>query len=171
MCAPTRERGAYVTTLLEFGERLPAISFAAGEVLLPEGTRTGLLFILVEGEVEILKGDVQIEVVSEPGALFGEISALLDTPHMATVRTLAPSRAVRIEDAVRFLRTNPDLSLEIARLLAHRLTNVVGYLAALKRQFEGHSHLGMVDEVIETLVNQQRRSFTPGSIREPDPAI
>jgi CRP-like cAMP-binding protein len=159
-----------MTTLLGFAERLPIVSIPAGAVLLPEGARTGLLYILVEGSVEILKGDVQIDVVAEPGALFGEISALLDTPHMATVRAMTPSRVVRVEEAAGFLHANPDLALEISRLLAQRLTNVVGYLADLKRQFEGHSHLGMVDEVLDTLVNQQRTPFTPGSNREPDPA-
>lgn len=156
------------TTLLSVAERLPSVSVPAGEVLLPEGERTGLLFILIEGEVEVVKGDVQIDTVDDPGALFGEISALLDTPHMATVRTVTPARLVRIDDATRFLQTHPDLALEISRLLAQRLSSVVGYLADLTRQFQGHSHLGMVDEVIDTLVHQQRRPFTPGSNREPD---
>jgi CRP/FNR family cyclic AMP-dependent transcriptional regulator len=160
-----------VSTLLGFSERLPIESVSAGQVLLGEGARTGLLYILVEGQVEILKGDVQIELVTEPGALFGEISALLDTPHMATVKTATPARLVRIEEAARFLHDNPDLAIEVARLLAERLTNVVGYLADLKRQFAGRDHLGMVDEVLETLVHQQRQAFTPGSNREPDPAM
>jgi CRP-like cAMP-binding protein len=160
-----------VSTLLSFTERLPAISLPAGEVLLPEGARTGLLYILVEGQVEIRKGDVQVEIVVDAGALFGEISALLDTPHMATVRAITPVRVVRIEKATEFLHANPELALEIARLLAHRLTNVVGYLADLKHQFQDHSHIGMVDEVLETLVHQQRQSFTPGSNRDPDPAM
>ena len=159
------------TTLLSFSQRLPTEFVPAGEVLLPEGARTGLLFILVDGQVEIRKGDVQIEIVTGPGALFGEISALLDTPHMATVKTITPARVARIENAATFLQLHPDLALEVARLLAQRLTNVVGYLADLKRQFEGHSHLGMVDEVLETLVNQQRQLFEPGSNREPDPAL
>jgi CRP-like cAMP-binding protein len=161
---------AGVTTLLSLSERLPHVAVRAGEVLLPEGACTGLLYILVSGEVEIVKGDTQVEVVSDAGALFGDISALLDTPHMATVRAVTPLRVVRIEQAAGFLQANPDLALEISRLLAQRLTNVVGYLADLKRQFEGHSHLGMVDEVLDTLVHQQRQPFTPGSNREPDPA-
>ena len=158
-----------MTTLLDLTKRLPSTALGAGDVLLPEGGRTGLLYILVEGHVEILKGDVQVEIVADPGALFGEISALLDHPHMATVKALTPVRVVRIEQATEFLQSNPELALEIARLLAHRLTSVVGYLADVKRQFEGHSHIGMVDEVIETLVHQQRQSFTPGSNRDPDP--
>ena len=111
------------TTLLSVAERLPSMSVPAGEVLLPEGGRTGLLFILIEGEVEVVKGDVQIDTVDDPGALFGEISALLDTPHMATVRTVTASRLVRIDDAARFLQGNPDLALEISRLLAQRLSS------------------------------------------------
>ena len=158
-------------TLLRVTERLPQTDVAAGEVLLQEGGQTGLLYILVDGEVDILKGDVQVEQVSEPGAVFGEISALLDTPHMATVKATTPVRVVRIEQAAQFLGDHPDLAIEVARLLAERLTNVVGYLADLKRQFAGRDHLAMVDEVLESLVNQQRRPFTPGSNREPDPAV
>ena len=42
-----------MTTLLGFGERLPAASFPAGEVLLPEGARTGL----VHRALELIRGD------------------------------------------------------------------------------------------------------------------
>lgn len=158
-----------MTTLLSFAGRLPTVTIPAGEVLLPEGERTGLLYILVDGEVEILKGDVPIDTVADPGALFGEVSVLIDIPHMATVKAITDVRVVRIEDAAAFLRTNPDVAIEVARLLAQRLNHVTSYLVDLKRQFEGHGHLGMVDEVLETLLHQQRQSFTPGSIRDPDP--
>ena len=158
-------------TLLSLTRQLPIVEVDAGHVLLSEGERSGLLYVLADGQVEILKGDVQIELVTGPGALFGEIAALLDTAHMATVKAVTPTRLVRIEDAARFLRENPALATEVARLLAERLTNVVGYLADIKRQFAGRDHLGMVDEVLESLVHQQRQAFTPGSNREPDPAI
>lgn len=158
-----------MTSLLAIAKTLPSVSLPAGAVLVPEGEHTGVLFILLEGSVDILKGDVLIDTVSEPGALFGEISALLDTPHMATVRAATPVHVVRIEDAPTFLGAHPDLALDIARLLAARLSNVVAYLADLKRQFAGHSHLAMVDEVLDALVHQQRQPFTPGSSREPDP--
>jgi CRP-like cAMP-binding protein len=88
---------------------------------------------------------------------------------MATVRAITDVRVARIEDAAAFLRAHPDFALDVARLLAERLTSAVSYVADLKRQFKGDSHLGMVDEVLDTLVNQQRRPFMPGSNREPDP--
>ena len=49
---------------------------------------------------------------------------------------------------------------------------MTNYLVDVKRQFESHAnHLGLVDEVLETLVHQQRAQFNPGSNRDPDPTI
>jgi len=159
-------------TILDLCDGLEPATFETGQVLLAEGSRTGMLYILVEGAVEILKGDFQIDVVSGPGAFFGEVSALLDIPHMATVRTLHPSRVYKIENAVEFFGSYPAVGLEVARLLAQRLTGVTNYLVDLKSQFEDQkNHLGMVDEVLETLVHQQREHFIPGSDRDPDPSI
>ena len=161
-----------VSTILGLCEGFDATNFGAGEVLLAEGTRTGMLYILIDGAVEIRKGDFQIDVVSEPGAFFGEVSALLNISHMATVRTLHPSRVYRIEHAVEFLNSYPMIAMEVARLLAQRLNGVTNYLVDLKNQFEDQKgHLGMVDEVLQTLLHQQRETFTPGSARDPDPSI
>jgi len=158
--------------ILDLCDGLKETNLEAGAVLLAEGTRTGALYILVEGTVEILKGDFQIDIVSEPGAFFGEVSALLDIPHMATVRTLHRSRVYRIEHAVEFLNNYPMIALEVARLLAQRLNGVTNYLVDLKQQFvDQKGHLGMVDEVLETLLHQQREPFKPGSDRDPDKSI
>jgi CRP-like cAMP-binding protein len=122
--------------------------------------------------VEVLKGDVSIRTVSEPGAIFGEISALLDIPHSATVKTLSPSRVHVIEQASTFMRSHTDIAYQIAKLLAQRLYGVTTYLADLKKQFEDqHGHLGMVDEVLGALVHQQDEECTPGSDRDPSTAI
>jgi CRP-like cAMP-binding protein len=159
-------------TVFSFCQGLPEKSFGPGDVLLSEGGREGVLYILIEGEVEVLKGDYQVNTISEPGAIFGEISVLLESPHTATVRALAPTRMYVAERAADFLQSHTDLTYQVARLLARRLHSVTTYLADVKRQFEDHSdHLGMVDEVLEALVNQQNDEFSPGSERDPDPTI
>jgi len=138
-------------------------------VLLAEGAATGRLYVLLEGTVEIVKSDYQINVVADRGAIFGEMSALLGIPHMATVRALTPARAHVIDSGAAFLQTHQELSFFLAQLLAQRLTGVTSYLVDLKRQFEDQSnHLSMVDDILETLVHDQRREFTPGSDREPE---
>jgi CRP/FNR family transcriptional regulator, cyclic AMP receptor protein len=56
----------------------------------------------------------------------------------------------------------------VARLLANRLNAATTYLVDLIRQFAGSSdHLGMVGEVLETLIYQQGQDFLPGSERDP----
>jgi hypothetical protein len=76
------------------------------------------------------------------------------------------------EDASTFLGSDPAVALEVSRLLARRLHAITTYLADLKRQFEDQDgHLGIVDEVLETLVHHQGETHAPGSDRDPDPTV
>ena len=111
-------------TILSFCQGLSEKTFGPDEVLLTEGENDRILYILIEGEVEVLKGDFPINTVSEPGALFGEISVLLDIPHTATVKTLTPSRAYVVERASEFLQSHTDIAYQLARLLAQRLYGI-----------------------------------------------
>lgn len=143
-----------------------------GSVLLREGTTSGKLYVLAAGALEILRGDTRVAVVTEPGAFFGEMSVLLDAPHTASVRALVPSRVYAFEDARTFLRSDPDIALVLARMLAQRLNAATTYLVDLKRQYGGGAnHLGMVSEVLASLIHNQEPEFTPGSDRQPDPAL
>jgi CRP/FNR family cyclic AMP-dependent transcriptional regulator len=150
----------------------PLEELAPGTVLLSEGQTSGHLYVLASGAVEVLRGDTQVAVVEEPGAVFGEMSVLLNRPHTATVRAMTPITAFVFDDAERFLRSNPEIAFFVGRLLAERLNAATTYLVDLKRQFEDHSdHLGMVGEVLETLVHQQSEDFTLGPEREADPRL
>lgn len=142
----------------------------AGTVLLKQGTRSGKLYILLEGRVEVRREDTLVAVADEPGALFGEMSALLDVDHTANVVAVTPVTVYEFTDAARFLQSDPQVALTVARKLAQRLNTVTTYLVDLKRQYAGHSnHLGMVSEVLASLVYQQAEEFTPGSDRDPGP--
>jgi CRP-like cAMP-binding protein len=159
-------------TILPLCAGLPERAVPAGETILREGQRSGALYVLIDGSVEILKGDVQVNMVSDPGAIFGEMSVLLEAPHVATVKTLTPSRFRVSDDAASFMRSDPALCLAVSKLLARRLNAVITYLADLKRQFDDQDdHLGMVDEVLETLVHHQGEEPSPGSDRDPDPTV
>ena len=132
-------------------------SFAPGDVLMEQGAASGPLLVLVEGEVEILRDEVRVAKSSQPGAVFGEMSVLLGSAHTATVRALQPSRFAVIEEPHQFLAASADASLHVARLLASRLDALTKYLVDVRRQYEGHDHIGMVDEVLETLTHRQAR--------------
>ena len=145
--------------------RLPA-----GTVLLKQGTRSGKLYILLEGTVEVKREETLVATIDEPGAMFGEMSALLDVDHTANVIAATPVTVYLFTDAEGFLQSDPQVALAVARKLAQRLNTVTTYLVDLKRQYAGHSnHLGMVSEVLASLVYQQKEEFTPGSDRDPGP--
>ena len=161
-----------MSSVLRACKGLPIREFAAGEAVVAEGSPAGALYVLASGSVEVLKGDVQITTVAEPGAFFGEMSVLLARPHTATVRALEPSTFHVVDDPLGFLHAHPASTFELARLLARRLHFVNSYLVDLKRQFQDSGdHLSMVDEVLETLVHHQEPTAAAGSERCPDPTV
>jgi CRP-like cAMP-binding protein len=161
-----------MSSVLRACQGLPIQEFAAGDPVVAEGSPAGALYVLASGSVEVVKGDVQITTVAEPGAFFGEMSVLLGRPHTATVRALEPSTFHVVDDPLQFLHAHPASTFELARLLARRLHFVNSYLVDLKRQFQGSGdHLSMVDEVLETLVHHQEPEAAAGSERCPDPTV
>jgi len=100
---------------------LPLVTYQAGETVIPYGSRTARLLILKKGAVAIIKEDIQIAKVTEPGAVFGELSALLDQPNKVDVRALETSQ-FHIADAAVLLRQNP-IAVHIAMVLARQFDN------------------------------------------------
>ncbi len=143
-----------------------------GTDFIHEGSKTGHLFVLVEGKVEVIRGDSVVAVISEPGAVFGEMSVLLDQPHTATVKTASDCVIVEIDDAASFLRDQPQVALLVARLLAQRLNVATTYLADIMHQYSGHgSHLSMVGELLQSMINLPPSQVSPGSDRQSDPRM
>ena len=131
--------------------------FAVGDVVIEQGTASGPLLVLIEGEVEVLRDNVRLAKASEPGNVFGEMSVLLGGHHHVTIRALKPCSFAIIENPCEFLTSSPEASLHVARLLAARLNALNKYLVDVKQQYEGHDHLGMVDDVLETLMHHHPR--------------
>ena len=145
---------------------------AAGTEVLHEGGRTGHLYVLIEGRLDVIRGDTVVASLSEPGAVLGEMSVLLDAPHTATVRAAADSVVYEIDDAASFLRQQPAVALVIARMLAQRLNVATTYLADLKHQYGGHgNHLAMVGDILQSMINLPPTQVSPGSDRQSDPRM
>jgi CRP-like cAMP-binding protein len=144
----------------------------AGTLVIHEGGRTGHLYVLMEGRLEVVKGDTVVASIAEPGAVFGEMSVLLDQPHTATVRAVSDSTIYEFSDAESLLRDQPAVALLVARLLAQRLNAATSYLADIKRQYAGHgNHLAMVGDLLQSMINLPPTQVSPGSDRQSDPRI
>ena len=109
---------------------LPLVTYQPGEIILTEGSKTGRLWILKKGAVAVARQGIEIAKVTEPGAVFGDISALLDTPHTADVRALEIS-VFHVVDAATSLQ-DPAVLVHVARVLAQRLNVANQTLVDLK---------------------------------------
>jgi CRP/FNR family cyclic AMP-dependent transcriptional regulator len=136
--------------------KLPLVTIDAGEYLLHQGSSTAQLFFLSTGRVRVIKDGQEITTVNDKGAVFGDMSVLLGIPHSASVLCVETSTFHVIDNPAAFLQSHPELLWHMARILGMRLFNLNQYLVDLKNQYEGHDHLGMVDEVLESLMNQQK---------------
>ena len=133
-----------------------AETFPSGAVLVREGGDDRKLFVLIEGQVEILRKDMQVSYVEEPGSLFGEMSCLLDMAHTATVKALSDVQAYVIDDPIAFLSSKPEIALEVASLLARRLYYTPPYLVDLQQQAAGRREdLDLVDKILAQLTHNQ----------------
>ena len=132
-------------------------SHDAGEEVIEQGALTGEMLVLISGAVEVLRDGVRVARSREPGVVFGEMSALLRQPATATVRAAEHCEFKVIPDPRGFLVGHPEASLFVAELLARRLNELNLYLVDVKRQYQGHDHLSMVDDVLDSLMHRPRR--------------
>jgi CRP-like cAMP-binding protein len=128
---------------------LPLESFGAGETVFAEGTKTGRLLILKSGAVSVVKNGTEIAEVAEPGAVFGELSALLDQPHGADVRTLAKSE-FHVADAA-LLMQDPAALLYVTMILARRVDGANHAFLELKSQIEAGEPPGLLEQTIDRM--------------------
>jgi PAS domain S-box-containing protein len=98
-------------------------TFNAGETIILEGDSSEDLYILVSGELDVLKGRRSISTILGAGSFFGEMSFLLGAKRTATIKAKDDVTALRIpkEELKTFLSEFPDVAMEITTVLAKRL--------------------------------------------------
>ena len=110
---------------------LPISTYQPSEIVLAAGSTTERLLVLRQGVVEVLRDGTQIAKVSEPGAVFGKLSALLDKLRTADVRALERSE------------------FSVAAILARRLDVANAALVEVTRQLEAGKRRGAIATTVE----------------------
>ena len=86
------------------------------------------IYFLLEGSVKVTRDGYEVAVVSDKGAVFGEMFILLDNAHSASVQCLEDSKFYHIEHPAKYLEDHPKVILHIAQILGLRLFNLNQYL-------------------------------------------
>jgi CRP/FNR family transcriptional regulator, cyclic AMP receptor protein len=156
-----------VIDTIEMTSSAPDIAVADGEKVIVEGEATGALYVLVDGVLEVRRGDRPVVRMSEPGTIVGELGLLLDTVASADVVAVGECVVRRMDDAQRTFEQNPAFARHLATVLAHRLWEISTYLSDLKAQYaDREDTLGLMPEVLQELLGGARPPADPGSDRE-----
>jgi CRP/FNR family transcriptional regulator, cyclic AMP receptor protein len=107
-------------------------SYKPGAVIEAEGDKGLSFYLIVDGTVDVKKGDKSIASLTK-GQFFGELSLLDKQPRSATIQAIDQTRCLVMTAWIwsGFLETQPKLAVTVMRELARRLREADQKLAAL----------------------------------------
>lgn len=109
------------------------VSYNAGQTLFNQGDEGDAAYVILSGKADILvdsaAGPIKV-AEAEPNSIVGEIAILCDVSRTATVRASGQLETLRIrkEDFLRLLKEFPEMTVEILRVLADRLSHTTADL-------------------------------------------
>ncbi len=118
------------------------VAYRAGEVLFRQGEDADAAFVILEGRADVVletpTGEIKVAEVGE-NAIVGEIAILCDVARTATVRAVTTVEALRIskENFKKLLLDFPEMTLEVVRVLADRLTRTTAELTEARAKARG----------------------------------
>lgn len=118
-----------------FNHETNTTDLAPGEFLFREGDAGDSMFVLLEGAVNVLVGDVIVES-STRGALLGEMALIDHSPRGASVVATEASRLARVDEK-RFnfiIQQNPFFAKHVMKVLVDRIRHMNRFHAAIDPQ-------------------------------------
>src|ERR1700722_19868126 len=105
-----------------FSHETNTVNLAPGDTLFKTGDPGDVMFILLEGTLDIIVGDTVVEK-AERGAIDGEMALIDQTPRVATVIARSECRFAKIDQRRFFsiIQLNPFFATHVMKTLADRL--------------------------------------------------
>jgi CRP-like cAMP-binding protein len=117
------------------------VSYKAGDTLFHQGDPGDAAYVILAGKADILteSPNGQIKVAElDYNSIVGEIAIICNTSRSATVKAAIPLEALRIrkDDFLKLLVDYPEMTIEIMRVLADRLSRTTNELAEARSRFQ-----------------------------------
>lgn len=119
-----------------------ALTYRAGERLFEKGDEGDAAYIVVAGEVDVLvpaSGGEQEVARLGKGEIFGELAVICDQPRSTAIAARSDLEVLRLDRNVvmNLIREFPDISVELVRILGHRLAKTTRELAHSQAERQG----------------------------------
>jgi CRP-like cAMP-binding protein len=109
------------------------VTYAPGQMLFRQGDVGDAAYVVLSGKAEVMvdspSGQIKVAEV-DPNSIVGEIAILCNVSRTATVRATTAVEALRIrkDHFLRLLAEYPEMTVEIMRVLADRLSHTTAEL-------------------------------------------
>lgn len=96
--------------------------FAAGQIIVTQGTPGQAFYLVLSGRVEILRDGTSLGAFG-PGDFFGEMSLLDQAPRSATIRAIDETACLMLSswDFKALLEKHPSIAVRLLEVLSRRL--------------------------------------------------
>ncbi|UCI07169.1 cyclic nucleotide-binding domain-containing protein [Mesorhizobium sp. B1-1-8] len=114
------------------------VSYSVGQILFRQGDEGDAAYVILSGRADILvdsdSGPTKVAELA-PNSIVGEIAILCNGYRTATVRAASPLEVLRIrkDHFLRLMREFPEMTIEILRVLADRLSHTTADLIDARR--------------------------------------
>ena len=113
-------------------------AFADGEFIIREGDVGDCMYVIQEGQAEVLIGNGEDEVLLDvigPGAFFGEMAVFERDVRSATIRALGTTRVITVDkkNFMRRMHEDPALAFRLVETMSHRVRNLTEKIAKLEK--------------------------------------
>jgi len=116
-------------------------AFADGEMIIREGEVGNCMYVVQQGQVEVLVGsgndEIQLNVLT-PGAFFGEMAVFDKDVRSASVRALGPARVLTVDkkNLMRRVHEDPALAFRLVETMSHRIRRQTAMIVELEHMLE-----------------------------------
>lgn len=128
-------------------ERTLGKLFADGEYIFHQGDVGDSMYVIQQGQVEVVKfeddHEVRLRTLGQ-GDVFGEMAIFEKEARSASVRALGEARILTIEKRtfLRRVKEDPTLAFNILKVLSQRLRNLNADVVSLQKQLAAHTAAG-----------------------------
>ena len=131
------------------------VVYAAGHTIFEEGAEGDSLYLLVDGEISIIKAETEVLSFKEKGYCFGEVALIDDKPRSATIKTTAPTHLLRItrNEFYQALAREPLIGKGMFRVLNNKIRHDLEVqMSAIRKEVAQEESMRLAAEVQQSIL-------------------
>ena len=131
------------------------VAYPADSTLFEEGDEGDSLYLLIDGEVSIIKAGTEVLFFDEKGYCLGEIALIDNKPRSATVKTVKPTQFLRItrHDFYNAMAREPRIGSGMFRVLNEKIRRDLEIqMSAIRKEIAQEESMRLAAEVQKSIL-------------------